>query len=165
MESFAVAACSAFLILQQGRVPVGLALVESKCGSHGGVGARTWCSRKNLVRMRLQEGDLGADGLPPDGRHVGPRGYPGGMGGSGGSGRGHHRLPLEVSEQLAVAVLRLQQTMDEVVARLEVLETLLQHSKASPLSLRRASRKSLLARLCTQLPGGGREPVSKPLHQ
>ncbi|CAN8014069.1 unnamed protein product [Ixodes persulcatus] len=81
---------------------------------------------------RRREGDLGADGLPPDGRHVGPRGYPGGMGGSGGSGRGHQRLPLEVSEQLAVAVLRLQQTMDEVVARLEVLETLLQHSKAKP---------------------------------
>ncbi|CAN7980420.1 unnamed protein product [Ixodes pacificus] len=81
---------------------------------------------------RRREGDLGADGPPPDGRHVGPRGYPGGVGGSGGSGRGHQRLPLEVSEQLAVAVLRLQQTMDEVVARLEVLETLLQHSKAKP---------------------------------
>lgn len=51
------------------------------------------------------------------------------MGGGGGSG-GRPQLALEVSEQLAVAVLRLQHTMDEVVARLEVLETLLQHAKA-----------------------------------
>lgn len=81
---------------------------------------------------RRRDGDLGADGLPLDGRRGGSRGYSGGAGGSGsgGSGWGHQRLPLEVSEQLAVAVLRLQQTMDEVVARLEVLETLLQHSKS-----------------------------------
>ncbi|CAN7983452.1 unnamed protein product [Ixodes hexagonus] len=78
---------------------------------------------------RRREGDLGPDGAPLDGRYGSLRGYSGG-GGGGGSGRGHQRLPLEVSEQLAVAVLRLQQTMDEVVARLEVLETLLQHSKS-----------------------------------
>ncbi|XP_077562205.1 acyl-CoA-binding domain-containing protein 5 isoform X2 [Haemaphysalis longicornis] len=76
---------------------------------------------------RRREADGGAEGAawpqPPYGRGVAR----GGAGGSGGGGR--PQLALEVSEQLAVAVLRLQHTMDEVVARLEVLETLLQHAK------------------------------------
>lgn len=77
---------------------------------------------------RRREADGGAEGAawsqPPYGRGVAR----GGAGGSGGGGS-RPQLALEVSEQLAVAVLRLQHTMDEVVARLEVLETLLQHAK------------------------------------
>lgn len=79
------------------------------------------------MRCPPAEADGGAEGAawpqPPYGRGVAR----GGAGGSGGGGR--PQLALEVSEQLAVAVLRLQHTMDEVVARLEVLETLLQHAK------------------------------------
>lgn len=80
-----------------------------------------------------REGDGGSEGLPQDraSRGANLHGAAGGSGGQGYGGGGRHRLPLEVSEQLAVAVLRLQQTMDEVVARLEALETLLQHSKSS----------------------------------
>lgn len=74
--------------------------------------------------------DGGAEGSAWPSRSAGRLpGASGGMGGGGGSG-GRPQLALEVSEQLAVAVLRLQHTMDEVVARLEVLETLLQHAKA-----------------------------------
>uniref|UniRef100_A0A131YTL4 Acyl coa binding domain containing protein n=1 Tax=Rhipicephalus appendiculatus TaxID=34631 RepID=A0A131YTL4_RHIAP len=74
--------------------------------------------------------DGGAEGSAWPSRSAGRLpGATGGMGGGGGSG-GRPQLALEVSEQLAVAVLRLQHTMDEVVARLEVLETLLQHAKA-----------------------------------
>ncbi|XP_037573927.1 acyl-CoA-binding domain-containing protein 5 isoform X1 [Dermacentor silvarum] len=79
---------------------------------------------------RRREADGGAEGPAWPSRSAGRLpGATGGMGGGGGSG-GRPQLALEVSEQLAVAVLRLQQTMDEVVARLEVLETLLQHAKA-----------------------------------
>lgn len=74
---------------------------------------------------RRREGDPAAEAILP---------VHGGAGGCffGGGGRreGRRQLPMEVSEQLAVAVLRLQHTMDEVVARLEALETLLQHSKS-----------------------------------
>nr|XP_037278643.1 acyl-CoA-binding domain-containing protein 5-like isoform X3 [Rhipicephalus microplus] len=74
--------------------------------------------------------DGGAEGSAWPSRAAGRLpGATGGTGGGGGSG-GRPQLALEVSEQLAVAVLRLQHTMDEVVARLEVLETLLQHAKA-----------------------------------
>ncbi|KAL3224321.1 hypothetical protein MRX96_049539 [Rhipicephalus microplus] len=74
--------------------------------------------------------DGGAEGSAWPSRGAGRLpGATGGTGGGGGSG-GRPQLALEVSEQLAVAVLRLQHTMDEVVARLEVLETLLQHAKA-----------------------------------
>lgn len=74
--------------------------------------------------------DGGAEGSAWPSRSAGRLpGAAGGMGAGGGSG-GRPQLALEVSEQLAVAVLRLQHTMDEVVARLEVLETLLQHAKA-----------------------------------
>ncbi|XP_077525087.1 acyl-CoA-binding domain-containing protein 5-like isoform X2 [Amblyomma americanum] len=81
---------------------------------------------------RRRETDGGAEGgpaWPPRSSGRLPGGAMGGMG-SGGGGSGRPQLALEVSEQLAVAVLRLQHTMDEVVARLEVLETLLQHAKA-----------------------------------
>ncbi|XP_037516601.1 acyl-CoA-binding domain-containing protein 5 isoform X3 [Rhipicephalus sanguineus] len=79
---------------------------------------------------RRREADGGAEGSAWPSRSAGRLpGASGGMGGGGGSG-GRPQLALEVSEQLAVAVLRLQHTMDEVVARLEVLETLLQHAKA-----------------------------------
>lgn len=79
---------------------------------------------------RRREADGGAEGSAWPSRSAGRLpGAAGGVGGGGGSG-GRPQLALEVSEQLAVAVLRLQHTMDEVVARLEVLETLLQHAKA-----------------------------------
>lgn len=79
---------------------------------------------------RRREADGGAEGSAWPSRSAGRLpGAAGGMGGGGGGG-GRPQLALEVSEQLAVAVLRLQHTMDEVVARLEVLETLLQHAKA-----------------------------------
>lgn len=79
---------------------------------------------------RRREADGGAEGSAWPSRSAGRLpGAAGGMGAGGGSG-GRPQLALEVSEQLAVAVLRLQHTMDEVVARLEVLETLLQHAKA-----------------------------------
>lgn len=79
---------------------------------------------------RRREADGGAEGPAWPQQPYGGRGpvRGGAGGGSGGSGS-RPQLALEVSEQLAVAVLRLQHTMDEVVARLEVLETLLQHAK------------------------------------
>ncbi|KAH9369160.1 hypothetical protein HPB48_018909 [Haemaphysalis longicornis] len=76
---------------------------------------------------RRREADGGAEGAAWPSRRTAGAWRVAGAGGSGGGGR--PQLALEVSEQLAVAVLRLQHTMDEVVARLEVLETLLQHAK------------------------------------
>uniref|UniRef100_A0A2R5L819 Putative acyl-coa-binding domain-containing protein n=1 Tax=Ornithodoros turicata TaxID=34597 RepID=A0A2R5L819_9ACAR len=79
---------------------------------------------------RRRDGDIAADNVPAMPGAPNRYYYAGGGGNSGGGSGGRRHLPMEVSEQLAIAVLRLQHTMDEVVARLEALETLLQQSKA-----------------------------------
>ena len=49
--------------------------------------------------------------------------------GAGGSGNGHgsnsHEYSIGINEQLALAVIRLQQSMDQVVNRLDALESIL----------------------------------------
>ncbi|XP_054161756.1 acyl-CoA-binding domain-containing protein 5-like isoform X2 [Oppia nitens] len=66
-----------------------------------------------------------------------------GEGGSGGHGHNLHEYSVGINEQLALAVIRLQQSMDQVVNRLDALEAMLSRNSRTTQS-REVNTKSTL---------------------